>query len=135
VAPAEAPGIEWLGAVTDEELAALYSGALAVVYPSVYEGFGLPVLEAMQCGAPVVVGAAEALREVAGDGAICLGGNESGGLGEWSDVLRRFATDPAWRQEWSRRSIARAAGFSWTRTAAETRGVYLEAIRRFERKA
>jgi alpha-1,3-rhamnosyl/mannosyltransferase len=135
VAPAETPGIEWLGAVADEDLAALYSGALAVVYPSVYEGFGLPVLEAMQCGAPVVVGAAEALREVAGDGAICLGVNESGGLGELSDVLRRFAIDPAWRQEWSGRSIARAAGFSWARTAAETRGVYLEAIRRFERKA
>jgi alpha-1,3-rhamnosyl/mannosyltransferase len=126
------PGIEWLGAVADEALAALYSGALAVVYPSMYEGFGLPVLEAMQCGAPVVVGAAEALREVAGDGAICIAADEPG---ELTAVLRRFAMEPAWRQEWSGRSIARAAGFSWAKTAAETRGVYLEAIRRFERKA
>lgn len=126
VAPTEMPGIEWLGAVADEELAALYSGALAVVYPSMYEGFGLPVLEAMQCGAPVVVGAAEALREVAGDGALCVGADEPG---ELTTVLRRFAMEPAWRQEWSGRSIARAAAFSWARTAAETRTVYQEAIR------
>lgn len=130
--PADLPGLEWLGAVEDETLPGLYSGALAVVYPSEYEGFGLPVLEAMQCGVPVVTGTAAALREVAGEAAVQVSAKDTGAL---RTILRRFATDAAWRREWSVRSLQRAAAFSWTATAAATRAVYLEAIHRFARKA
>ena len=129
---AEHPGLAWLGAVPDEELPGLYSGALAVVYPSEYEGFGLPVLEAMQCGAPVVVGPAAALRELVADGGIVVMPGDAPGFG---DVLRRFATEREFRMKWSERGLCRAQLYSWNLTAQRTRVVYQEAIARFERTA
>jgi glycosyltransferase involved in cell wall biosynthesis len=129
---AEHPGLAWLGAVPDEELPSLYSGALAVVYPSEYEGFGLPVLEAMQCGAPVVVGPAAALRELVADGGIVVMPTSTP---EFGGVLRRFATEKDFRMKWSERGLCRAQLYSWNVTAQRTRGVYQEAIARFERTA
>ena len=121
---AEEPGLRLLGEVPDERLPGLYSGATAFVYPSLYEGFGLPVVEAMQCGACVI--ASPALRETAGDAAV------------FAETAREFAQAmidalerPAWRAEWKARALARAAGFSWQRTAHETYEVYEEARRRF----
>ena len=74
-APTAEPGLRVLGAVPDAELPGLYSGALAVVYPSLYEGFGLPVLEAMQCGAVVITSRDPAIVEVTGGETIPVGGD------------------------------------------------------------
>lgn len=129
-APQPAPGLLWLRDVTDDQLVWLYAHAEAVVYPSHYEGFGLPVLEAMQCGAPVVISRAKALEELAGDTGLRFGADDPRGLGE---ALLHLSQNTALRQEQRERSLKRAAMFSWKKTAEATRMVYEEARRRFER--
>ena len=124
--PAEA-GLHILGEVSDHDLPRFYSGALAVVYPSCYEGFGLPVLEAMQCGACVLISNDAALREVAGEAGVCLDGNPA-----WAEAMCAAATQPVWLNEQRAKSLARARQFSWATTAQRTRDVYVEAKRRFE---
>ena len=118
------PGLHFLGEVPDAQLPGLYSGAAAFVYPSLYEGFGLPVVEAMQCGAGVI--ASPALRETAGDAAV-YAESAPGLVRAMTDALER----PAWKAEWGARGRSRAAEFSWQRTASRTYDVYLEARRRF----
>ncbi len=120
----EEPGLHVLGEIPDASLPALYSGALALVYPSLYEGFGLPVLEAMQCGAPVIASAAVA--EVAGDAAIC-----ADGVVPMARAMSLVAGNPEQRAEYRARSLARAREFTWERTARMTREVYVEASKRF----
>jgi glycosyltransferase involved in cell wall biosynthesis len=117
--PAPEPDLELTGAVSDDELAVLYSNATAVLYLSLYEGFGLPVLEAMQCGAPVLIGDDAAVREVAGDAALHI------------SAIENLMANSELTSEMRRRSIVRAAEFSWARTACLTREVYVEAARRF----
>lgn len=124
--PAPEPGLQLIGEVSDADLARLYSGALAVVYPSHYEGFGLPVLEAMQCGACVFISRDAALREVGGDAALVLDGPSS-----WMEAMRAAARNPDWLGRRREASIARAREFSWAQTARLTRAVYDEAMRRF----
>jgi glycosyltransferase involved in cell wall biosynthesis len=121
----EEPGLRILGEVPDEQLSALYSGALAFVYPSLYEGFGLPVVEAMQCGACVI--ASRAVSETGGRAAVYADTVE-----ELSRAMIRAVEDAAWRQDCRARSLARAREFSWERTARLTREVYEEACKRFE---
>jgi glycosyltransferase involved in cell wall biosynthesis len=121
-----APGLRLLGEVSDTELARLYSGALVFVYPSHYEGFGLPVLEAMQCGACVFISRDAALREVAGDAGLSLDGT-----GDWVEAMCAAAGNPDWLQERRQASLARARKFSWAGTAKLTHAVYGEALRRF----
>jgi glycosyltransferase involved in cell wall biosynthesis len=123
---AKEPGLRIMGEVPDEALPQLYSGALAFVYPSLYEGFGLPVLEAMQCGACVI--ASRAVAEAAGDAAVYADTPQ-----ELARAMREAAARPEWRAELGARSLARAREFSWERTARMTHQVYEEARRRFGR--
>jgi glycosyltransferase involved in cell wall biosynthesis len=113
------PGLHSRGVVSECELAALYSGATALIYPSHYEGFGLPVLEAMQCGAPVIISTDPALVETTGDA-----GMQEAGQAGLTQAMQSLLENPELRAEMSRRSLARAAQFSWDRTARATRDVY-----------
>jgi glycosyltransferase involved in cell wall biosynthesis len=122
--PAEA-GLRMLGEVPDEELPRLYSGAIALVYPSAYEGFGLPVLEAMQCGACVIASRDPALMEVSGGAAMHVE------MAQLSSAMLRAIDDAAFRSELQARARERATVFSWRRTAQRTRAVYEEAWKRF----
>jgi glycosyltransferase involved in cell wall biosynthesis len=115
----------------DSELARLYSNATALLFPSFCEGFGLPVLEAMQCGAPVIASRDAALMEVSGDAAVLL---DAGDVRAWTDAMKAMLTNAVWREDLRRRGFARARQFSWERTAGLTREVYGEAIARFHRK-
>lgn len=122
-------GLRWLGEISDEELAEWYSGAAAVVYPSLYEGFGLPVLEAMQCGALVIASRIPAVEEVAGDGALLLDPKDTKA---WAEAMTAAVDNPERFAEVRMRALRRASGFSWERTARLTREVYAEALRRWE---
>lgn len=124
------PGLEILGPVRDEELPALYSGAVACVYPSHYEGFGLPVLEAMQCGAAVITSRDAAISETAGGAALQLDISDSKA---WVEALSAATGEPPWLVELRHKGLKRASEFSWKRSASLTREVYAEAARRFRR--
>ncbi|HXG31842.1 MAG TPA: glycosyltransferase family 1 protein [Bryobacteraceae bacterium] len=127
-APPAEPGLQWLGEVSDQELAGLYSGAAALLYPSLYEGFGLPVLEAMQCGTPVIASRIPAISEVAQEAAVLVDPRD---VRAWAEAMEAVLTRPEWAAELRDRGLARAAEFSWRRTARLTREVYQEAHRRF----
>jgi glycosyltransferase involved in cell wall biosynthesis len=129
--PAE-PGLRQMGLTPDDQLPALYSGALACLYPSYYEGFGLPVLEAMQCGAMVMASRDPAIAEVAAGGAILLDVDNPRG---WVETLRSAWSQPEQLQAFRERALARAAEFSWDRTAQLTRAIYGQAVERFRKKA
>lgn len=109
------------GAVSDTELARLYRAATALVYPSLYEGFGLPVLEAMASGTPVIASRAASMPEVLGDAGMLVDATD---VAAWADAIARVVTDPAWHRELRARGLARAATFSWERTARLTLDVY-----------
>jgi len=102
-------------------LPALYSMALALIEPSLYEGFGLPVLEAMACGTPVVANDIPVLREVGGRAVRLIDATDSEGLAR---ALENLAEDPATRVAMSREGLEHSAAFSWRQTARETLGVY-----------
>jgi glycosyltransferase involved in cell wall biosynthesis len=113
--------VVFTGYVDDADLAPLYSGALAFVFPSLYEGFGLPPLEAMQCGAPVITSDTSSLPEVVGDAGVLVEPHDRAALAQAIlDVYR----DPARRAQLAARSLARAAQFSWDRYASETVAAY-----------
>jgi glycosyltransferase involved in cell wall biosynthesis len=114
--PPGRPGLALRGEVSEEELAKLYAGAIALVYPSHYEGFGLPVLEAMQCGTPVIVSRDPALIETAGDAGLITD--------DICEAMRTILNHPHLRGELRAKSLTRAASFSWTRTARSTHQIY-----------
>ena len=113
------------GYMSDEELALLYSGALALIFPSSYEGFGLPVLEAMACGCPVVTSQRASLPEVAADAACYVQNPED--IDELGRILGQIAQSPGRRQELRERGLARAAKFSWAQTARLTYATLMDA--------
>jgi glycosyltransferase involved in cell wall biosynthesis len=117
LAAAREAGVRLLGRVSEDELRALYAGCAAFAYPSLYEGFGLPVLEAMAAGAPVLTSNVSSLPEVAGDAALSVDPRDAGAIGAG---LAQLLTDPALRDDLRRRGRERAAAFSWERTARET---------------
>jgi glycosyltransferase involved in cell wall biosynthesis len=99
----------------------LYQGCAAFAFPSRYEGFGLPPLEAMACGAPVVVSTASSLPEVVGDAALQVAPDDEDG---WAAALARLLSDAPLRANLRARGLAQAARFSWRRVAEETLAVY-----------
>lgn len=105
----------------------LYNAATAFAFPSYYEGFGLPPLEAMACGTPTVVADASSLPEVVGDAALQM---PLDNLEEWVVALWRLLADPALRAELRQRGLARAAQFSYEQTARQTVEVYARALAR-----
>ncbi len=109
------------GYVADEDLAALYSGGLAFVYPSLYEGFGLPPLEAMQCGLPVITSDTSSLPEVVGEAGIMVDPGDSDAL---AGAMLRVGDDSGLRHRMRERGLARAARFSWSRCARQTAAAY-----------
>ncbi|HXV93625.1 MAG TPA: glycosyltransferase family 1 protein, partial [Pseudonocardia sp.] len=113
--------VRMLGEVPDADLPALYSGARCLVLPSRAEGFGLPPLEAMACGCPVVVSSAGALPEVVGPAGLVVPPDDVAGLAAATGAV---VDDPALRRRMRDAGLRRAAGFSWERAAAETRRVH-----------
>ena len=112
------------GFVPEMELPALYRGALTLVYPSVYEGFGLPVLEAMASGVPPIVGDNTSLPELVRDAGLCF---DPFNVGAIAEAIVRMVNDVDLRAELGRRSIARSHPFDWNRTARATWEVLREA--------
>jgi glycosyltransferase involved in cell wall biosynthesis len=115
-------GVRWLGEVPDARLAELYRGAACVAYPSLYEGFGMPVLEAMACGVPVVTSAGGATEEVAGGAAVLVDPLDP------ASIAAGLEEASARRDELTRLGLERARAFSWAETAAATAEVYREAL-------
>ena len=114
------PSIRWLGAVSDDDLVGLYAGAACLAIPSLYEGFGLPALEAMAAGCPVVAGRAGALPEVCGDAAVLVDPLQPG------DIAAGIARAVAEADDLRLRGRANAARFSWDATAAALVEVWRE---------
>jgi glycosyltransferase involved in cell wall biosynthesis len=120
------------GYVPESDLPALYSGALCFVYPSVFEGFGLPPLEAMKCGAPVIVGNATSLPEVVADAGLKVDPFDVSAIAWAMDQLIK---DPELRQELRDKGLARARLFDWKETARQTLAVYEQVHRGSYRSA
>ncbi len=115
------PGAAWARSADDQELAALYRGALAVVLPSQIEGFGLPVLEAMRSGTPMIISDAPSLTEIAGGAALTF---KTGQIDPLRDCLYNVMTDSDLRQRLVVSGLRRAADFDWSKTAAQTLEIY-----------
>jgi radical SAM superfamily enzyme YgiQ (UPF0313 family)/glycosyltransferase involved in cell wall biosynthesis len=126
-----AHAINFTGYVPFEDLPAIYSLAELFVYPSMYEGFGLPVIEAMACGAPVVTGGSGALAEIGGGAIEPLDRIDADTLGR---ALVALAHSPGRREELSGAGLERAAAFSWDRAARESLAIYRDVAVRGERR-
>ncbi len=119
------PKVVLLGYVPEEDLPALYTHATALVYASLYEGFGLPVVEAMACGAPVLTSASSSMAEVAEGAALLVDPTDVDAIAEG---LHALATDASLRQDLRERGKRRVSAYSWERTGRETAQAYVEAL-------
>jgi glycosyltransferase involved in cell wall biosynthesis len=124
--------VHFAGRVSDEALIALYGAADVLVFPSLYEGFGLPVLEAMACGTPVVASDAASLPEVVGDAGLLVPPRDSAGL---AAAVGRVLHEPGLAETLRARGLERARRFSWRETARGTLAVYEACIARLDRPA
>lgn len=119
--------VKLVAALSEDELISCYQRALALVFPSLNEGFGLPALEAMACGCPVLAANAGALPEVCGEAALLLPAHDPKA---WLEALQALASDPSLRESLRQRGLARARGFTWEATARGLLELYGVASRR-----
>jgi len=117
--------VQLLGEVAEEDKPALYSSALALVFPSRYEGFGLPVLESLACGTPAILCTGSSLEEVAGTGALYVPPGDISALGQ---AMIRMCNDANLRQQLAKAGLAQAQRFSWADSAKRTLAVYQNAL-------
>ena len=117
--------VQFIGFVADADLPALYTAARCLAFPSLYEGFGLPVLEAMACGTPVLTSNVSSLLEVAGEAAVLVDPLDVEGI---TDGLRRILSDDALRSVLIARGFERAAAFTWERGAGQLRALYVRLV-------
>jgi alpha-1,3-rhamnosyl/mannosyltransferase len=110
---------------TDSALLALYRSAIALLYPSKYEGFGLPLLEAMACGVPVIAARSSSIPEVVGDGGMLLDPDDERA---WTTAIEEVVENPGHAQRLRTAGLAQASSFSWQRTARETAAIYRRLI-------
>ncbi|NOU92966.1 glycosyltransferase [Paenibacillus sp. LMG 31456] len=113
--------VKFLGYVSDEELSVLYSQCFAFIYPSHYEGFGLPVLEAMSCGAPVITSNNSSIPEVVGDAGLLINAKKVESL---SDAMLKLNIQEGLREELISKALIQAAKFSWTYAADQVLKIY-----------
>ena len=116
--------VRFIGYVDDDDLPALLSGALAFTFPSLYEGFGMPVLEAMACGTPVLTSTTSSLPEVAGDAALLVPPDDTAAI---AAALAQLISDAALRSTLRKRGLQHVAQFTWARCATQTHGVLVRA--------
>jgi glycosyltransferase involved in cell wall biosynthesis len=119
------PAVRLLGAVPADDLPALYAAAEVFTFPSLYEGFGLPVVEAMACGVPVIASTGSSLPEIAGDAALYVDPHDESAL---AAALYRVLTDAPLRLELRDKGLERARAYSWERCARATFAIYAEAV-------
>ena len=117
--------VRFLGYLPEDTLAVMYRLAGVFVFPSLYEGFGLPPLEAMASGTPVITSNVSSLPEVVGDAALMIDPYEPAAI---ADAMQRVLEDPALAADLSRRGLARAREFSWERSIARVREIYAEVM-------
>ena len=117
--------VQYLGYVSEEEKMALLKNATAFVWPSLYEGFGLPVLEAMSVGVPVITSNVSSIPEITGDAAVLV---DPESVEEIADAMKRIVEDRALREQLKTRGVARAKEFTWEKMAKETLAVYQEVL-------
>jgi glycosyltransferase involved in cell wall biosynthesis len=119
--------VRFLGFLSDQTLAVLYRLAAVFVFPSLYEGFGLPPLEAMACGTPVVTSNVSSLPEVAGGAAILVDPYDPASI---ADGISRAVSDTTLRRELVAKGLARARDFSWTQSVAAIHQIYMDVLDR-----
>ena len=118
--------IRQIGYLPRKELAAVMAGAVTMVFPSVYEGFGLPPLEAMACGVPVIASRAASLPEVVGDAGVMVDPYDAAGI---AASIQHFIDDPDERLTYSQKALVRSAGFTWDKCVTQTMDCYRQVLR------
>ena len=119
------PRVVFAGYVPEADLPLLYTHARGLLYPSLYEGFGLPIVEAMACGAPVITSASSSMKEIAEGAALLVDPLDEAAI---ATAIDRLLTDPALRGDLAARGRARAGQYSWARTARATVAAYRDAL-------
>jgi glycosyltransferase involved in cell wall biosynthesis len=122
--PSHTSMVRWVGLLPEEDLPAFYSAAAAFVYPSLFEGFGLPILEAMACGTPVIASTRASIPELVGDAGLLVDPEDVQAL---AAAMARVLLDRALADELARRSLVRSRQYSWEETARRTLAVYRRA--------
>jgi alpha-1,3-rhamnosyl/mannosyltransferase len=117
--------VRQIGYLPREELAMVIAGALTLIYPSIYEGFGLPPLEAMACGVPVIASDISSLPEVVGDTGLLINPHDDTALAE---VIQKLIMDTDLRRQLSQKALTRSAEFTWDKCVTKTVDVYRQAL-------